>query len=126
VHSGDDIARIAAVARALDRPAVIVSNGAVGWHLFAAMIRAAEAEDTALAFVFDAADSAGTAAEALRSGAKLVLSEAPAAQFASLLALAEATGGQLLESLAQAPLDSPDVETIKRCLCGASSPTTGQ
>ncbi len=104
------------MSRALDRPAVVISNGAIGWHLFAAMIRAAEPEDTALSFLFDAGDGAGPAAEALRSGARYVLSTATAAQWASLRDLAASSGATLLDGLAEAPRDCRDVEAIKRAL----------
>ncbi len=116
MHGGDDVRRIAAVSRALDLPALVISNGAIGWHLFAAMIRSAEPEDTALSFLFDAGDTAGPAAEALRSGAAHVLSTAPARQRASLESLAAATGATLLDHLDTEPQDCRDVEAIKRAL----------
>ncbi len=116
VYSGRDIARIAAVARALDRPAVVVSDGAIGWHLFAAMMRAAEPGDTPLFFLYDAGDSAGAAVEALRAGASYVLSSSEPQQQASLSKLAAASGAQLLDRIPAAAVDCPDVDALKRLL----------
>ncbi len=119
VFASRDILRVAAVARVLDKPAVILSDGAIGWHLFQAMIRAAEAGDTPLQFVFDAGPSAGIAAEALRAGASYVLSTAEPQQLASLKALAQVTGALVLDRLDEDALDCPDVEALKRLLaCG--------
>ncbi|MEQ8651752.1 MAG: hypothetical protein RIC87_04745 [Kiloniellales bacterium] len=100
----------------MDRPAVVVSDGAVGWHLFAAMMRAAEPGDTPLSFLYDAGDSAGAAVEALRAGAPYVLSSAEAQQRASLTKLAAATGAVLLQTVTPDPVDCPDVEVLKRLL----------
>ncbi|GAB5469464.1 MAG: hypothetical protein Kilf2KO_24940 [Rhodospirillales bacterium] len=116
VHGGGDIARIAAVARALDRPAVVISNGAIGWHLFAAMIHAGEAEGAPLTFLFDAGDRAGPAAEALRSGASWVFSTVGSAQCAALHSLAQTVHATLLEELPERPQDCPCVEDLKQRL----------
>ncbi len=121
VYASRDIARIAAVSRALDRAAVVVSDGAVGWPLFAAMVHAAEPGDTALTFLYDAGEQAGAAAEALRAGAPLVLSGATPAQRAGLAELAAATGAVLLEELSGPVLDSPDVEGLKAVLLAADA-----
>ncbi|MEO1190464.1 MAG: hypothetical protein AAFY02_01805 [Pseudomonadota bacterium] len=116
VESSGDIARIAACARALDRPAVVVSSGAVGWHLFAAMIHAGEAEGAPLAFLFDAGTRAGPATEALRSGALWVLCEATPAQSLALEGLARTLGAGFLAEAPRAVLDCPDLPTLKQAL----------
>ncbi len=110
------------MARALQRSAVVVSDGAVGWHLFAAMIHAAEADDAPLTFLFDAADSAGAAVEALRAGAGLVLCEATPAQCESLATLAEVTGATLLDRMPAEVLECADVEALKAALRGSAAP----
>ena len=109
------------MARALHRPAVVVSDGAVGWHLFAAMIHAAEADDAPLTFLFDAADSAGAAIEALRAGASLVLCEASPAQCESLATLAEVSGATLLDRMPADVLECADVDALKAALQGSSA-----
>lgn len=99
----------------------MVSDGAIGWHLFAAMMRAAEPGDTPLSFLFDAGDSTAVAVEALRTGATHVLSTAEPQQRASLAGLAAVTSAVLLESLPAEPLDCPDIDALKRLLADSQA-----
>jgi len=122
VHAARDIAGLAALARILDRPAVAVSDGAVGWYLFAAMIHAAEIEGCPLAFVFDAGETAGPAIEALRAGARHVLSEVEGPQWHDLADLAQAMGTILLDRLPYEPLRDLDLEAMKTALLGRRTP----
>ena len=99
-----------------------MSDGAVGWYLFAAMIDAAEAEGSPLAFVFDAGETAGPAIEALRAGARYVLSEVEGPQWQGLADLAQATGATLLDRLPYEPLHDLDLEAMKTALLGRRKP----